>query len=106
MKKSFLFSVLLLVITLPSRAYDFTASDINGNTIYYTKLGGDSVEVSNNGSTGAYSGDIVIPDNVSDGTSEYRVTTIGANAFRLCTLSSLSVPIGIQEIKNGAFNVS
>lgn len=106
MKKSFLFSVLLLVITLPSRAYDFTASDINGNTIYYTKLGGDSVEVSNNGSTGAYSGDIVIPDNVSDGTSEYRVTTIGANAFRLCTLSSLSVPIGIQEIKNGAFNSS
>lgn len=87
-------------------AYDFTALDVNGNTIYYTKIGGDSVEVSNNGSTGAYSGDIVVPDTVSDGTNKYRVTTIGTNAFRQCTLSSLNIPIGIQEIKSGAFYIT
>ncbi len=102
MKKNFL--LILLLSATCAFAYDFTASDVNGNTIYYTKLGGDSVEVSNNGSNGTYSGNIVVPDNVLDGTSKYRVTTIGASAFNSCTLSSLDLPHSIQEIKGSAFN--
>lgn len=101
MKKNFL--LILLLSATCAFAYDFTASDANGNTIYYTKLGGDSVEVSNNGSNGTYSGNIVVPDNVLDGTSKYRVTTIGASAFNSCTLSSLYLPHSIQEIKGSAF---
>lgn len=97
-----LFAAVMLAASM--WAYDFTALDTNGNTIYYTKIGGDSVEVSNNGNTGTYSGNIVIPDLVTNDASIYRVTTIGANAFKSCTLASLVLPEGIQEIKSGAFN--
>lgn len=95
--------LIVVCVTISAHAYDFTALDVNGNTIYYTKIGADSVEVSNNGSTNSYSGNVVVPEAVSDETDTYRVTTIGSNAFAGSTLSSLILPENIQEIKNAAF---
>ena len=104
MKKIYLFALIGIFVSITKmQAYDFTANDVNGNTIYYTKIGGDSVEVSNNGGIGTYSGDIIIPSTVVHGTEKYLVTTIGESAFWGSTLSSLNLPIGIQVIKGGAF---
>lgn len=48
-------------------AYDFTALDENGNTIYYKILfGGESVEVVSNSAIEPYSGEVIIPNIVND----------------------------------------
>lgn len=105
MKKIYLLALISIFASITKvQAYDFTAPDVNGNTIYYTILGGDSVEISNNGSGGSYSGDIVVSDVAQNGTETYRVTTIGGNAFSNCTLTSINLPEYIIEIKSGAFS--
>lgn len=104
MKKFYLLAFMSIIACITKmQAYDFTAPDVNGNTIYYNYLGGDSVEISNNGSGGTYSGDIVVSNTVQNGTETYRVTAIGSNAFSNCTLTSLDLAESIVEIKSGAF---
>ena len=60
-------------------AYDFEADGI-----YYNILSSDdkTVEVTYKFSGGSYSGDVTIPETVTNGGIEYRVTAIGDDAFR------------------------
>ena len=52
-----------------------------------------------------YTGDVVIPETFTFEGKEYRVTTIGASAFKNCTaLSSVSSPASVKTIGNEAFS--
>lgn len=51
-----------------------------------------------------YTGDVVIPETFTFEGKEYRVTTIGASAFKNCTaLTSVSFPASVKTIGNEAF---
>lgn len=86
-------------------SHDFVKSGI-----YYNYLGGDSVEVTDPDesiqvSQTNYRGDIIIPENVINNGTTYRVTRIGAGAFDWDTLvTSINMPNSITSIGNGACN--
>ncbi len=88
MKKQNLLWALLLSCTFPTLAYDFVVDGI-----YYKILSEDAVEVTNSGEYNCYSGDVIIPDNVTYNAITYRVTTIGEYAFYDCS-NLLSIKIG------------
>lgn len=51
-----------------------------------------------------YSGDIVIPENIDYAGNQYKVTTIGYNAFRKCSeLNTIVLPNSIKTIATNAF---
>ena len=51
-----------------------------------------------------YTGDIVIPETVAYQGNTYRVTEIGWNAFRDCSVSSVELPGSIETIRVAAFS--
>ena len=87
------------------QAYDFTAPDVNGNTIYYNYLGGDSVEVTfMDYNYNSYNGYVVIPSTVNNGTSSFQVRRIGEYAFNRCrSLNSIEIPNSVTDIETTAF---
>ena len=78
-------------------AYDF---HVDG--IYYNITSSDdkTVEVTNGGD---YSGDVTIPETVTNEGIEYRVTAIGEKAFVYCTVTSVTIPNSVTSISEGAF---
>ncbi len=103
MKKQILLWSLLLSCTLPILASKF---EVNG--IVYNKLSGDSVEVTFREYDGVnynrwdyYSGNIVIPENVTYEGVSYKVTKIANHAFEGCD-GLTSIIIGENVIKIGA----
>ena len=101
MKHVYLKSVcLFLCLFLGTKAFAYDAL-ING--IYYN-FSGTEATVTNNGSTGCYSGDIVIPASVTNGGNTYNVTKIDGSAFSSCsTVSSVTIPSSVTEVEYGAF---
>ncbi len=76
--------------------------------IHYKYLGGDSVEVTFEGSSysavNEYTGDIEIPATVTHGGTTYNVTAIGKQAFQKCAdLTSVIIPSGVTIIGFEAF---
>ena len=96
MKKFFLTIFAALCCTVMANAEDFI---VNGIKYYVTGTNPNTVEVIAN----EYSGDIVIPATVTNGETEYSVTRIGNNAFKWCSLNSVSLPEGLQSIGEFAF---
>ena len=90
--------VACLALALPARAYDFYM-----NGIYYS-INGTNVTVQNNGSINTYSGDIVVPAEVTYEGQTYTITNIGYQSFKGCTgLTSIRLPETVQYIMNEAF---
>ena len=86
--------------TQPAAAQSFTVDGIVYNILSET---GKTVEVTKNTSNN-YSGNIHIPANVTNGTTEYTVAAIGDEAFRNCTrLTSVNIAEGLASIKEKAF---
>ena len=80
-------AILTLLLPAAAIAYDFEAGGI-----YYNVKDGQA-EVTHNGQTKCYSGDIVIPGIVTNGDTTYQVVSIGDKAFKGCTdLSSIVFP--------------
>ena len=91
-----LIHTIMLMLTLTAAAQDF---EVDG--IYYN-IKGDSAIVT----TGAiqYSGDVVIPEEVTHSGTTYPVTAIGHSAFSNCiSLSSITIPRTITTVGEHAF---
>ena len=99
MQTNYLKCLCLILLILAAGTTD--AQDFEVNGIYYNVLSEEegTVEVTR----GYYSGDVVIPAEVSHDGGTYRVTTIGDYAFQSCSsLTSVSMP-SVTTIGDDAF---
>ena len=95
-----LFTMLLTLVAVTASAQDF---EVDG--IYYNILSEDERTVEVTGSPYGYSGDVVIPADVTYDGSTYSVTTIGDMAFHICSdLTSISMP-SVTTIGDNAFKL-
>ena len=118
MKKLFAFFTMMALAT-STFAYDFSAVCPSGQTLYYTVLslseqtvaltyyeyynaGWEQWETYYYGAP-APDGDLIIPETVQYHDIQFTVTTIGANAFRYCNITSVVIPNSITTIGWGAF---
>ena len=100
MKTVFIKSLCLILLILAAGTTDAQNFEVNG--IYYNVLSEEegTVEVTR----GNYSGDVVIPAEVSHDGGTYRVTTIGDHAFNsFHALTSVIMP-SVTTIGDGAFS--
>ena len=97
--KALLTTIVLLLCSTPNFAYDFRVDGI-----YYNKLSSTTVEVTSRTNGYYYSGDVTIPETVTDEGSAYSVTSIGESAFYYCSsLTSISIPNSVTSIGESAF---
>jgi hypothetical protein len=106
-KKILLFAVIINCFAWTAKAYDFSAVNDDGQTIYYnitSSVVPRTVEVTNNGGANSYSGAIVIPDMVNYNEYAYTVISIGDSAFMYCyDLTSIDIPNSVTSIGELAF---
>ena len=102
MKKSSLLLFVVLLTALSASAYDF---EVDG--VYYNILSSSNrtAEVTYKDTNyNSYSGDVIIPSNVSYNGTTYQVRAIGAWAFARCTnLTSVGISNDVQTISSYAF---
>ena len=93
----------LLIAALPAFAQTFQSEGI-----FYNVLNTNSVEVAKASGTGTpYSGDIVIPESVTNNGTTYAVTAIGSAAFDNCNgVTSVNLPKSILKLGFAAFRYS
>ena len=95
---------MMLIGWLPSLAHDF---EVDG--IFYNKTSDNTVAVTYKGDSyssysNEYIGDVVIPSSVDYNGITYSVTSIGDEAFSLCTgLTSIVIPNRVTSIGRYAF---
>lgn len=96
--KTYLFSFILMLLPVAANA---DAVNING--IYYNlDSSSETAEVTSN--PNKYSGAISIPETVTYGGVEYKVTVIGKKSFRECSgLTSVIIPNSVITIDEDAF---
>ncbi len=110
MKKTLLF--LAAALLSAGSAFAAANADFKVNGISYHKLGGDSVEVTyegtSQGNKDEYAGDIVIPATVINSGVTYRVTTIGTGAFYTNKkLTSITIGENVHTLDtNAIYNTS
>ena len=117
---SFFTAAMLIFVTLPCKAYNFSAVTPSGHTLYYNIVNGEA-QVTPRYTCGnvvyylevycsSLAGDLIIPDTVTYNGSSYCVTSIGDNAFGCssygggCTLlTSITIPNSVTTIGESAF---
>ena len=100
----YLFSTLILLLcSVTASAYNFVVDGIYYNITSEEDL---TVEVTcHNIGIASYSGEVVIPSNVTYDMVEYSVTSIGWYAFDDCrSLTSITIPESVTSIGERAFN--
>ena len=109
MKKQLLFLV-LIILPLVASAHDIEVKNADGVTIYYnyTRNGTELVVTFRGGKydtdPSEYTGNIVIPDEVSYLNITRKVTSIGEFAFRDCkNLTAVTIGNSVTSIGNYAF---
>ena len=108
MKKLLLY-MFLMAASIPLFAYDFSATNAKGDTLYYNVTSDSTVEVTYDMKVYRptrfnFKGHIVIPSVVNYETKSYSVTRIGDMAFMFCPLiDSVTIPEGVETVGRGAF---
>ena len=95
--KKILILLACLLPMLKGMAYDFKVNDIYYR-IFAAETGIEAEVTYNNDNYNSYSGEVVIPGNITHGEKSYKVTSIGYYAFKNC-INLTSVIIG-ENITN------
>ena len=99
--KTILFTLVILMTGTKAYAYDIAVMNADGKTIYYNYINNDKeLEVVKGY---GYSGNIVIPNEVTYMNRTRKVTSIGGGVFRGEPISSITIPNNVTSIGDEAF---
>ena len=108
---SILLTLLMSMAGIKAYAYDIAVENADGVNIYYNYYNeGKELEVtflSSNHSyqdnKNAYVGNVVIPEEVTYMNRTRKVTSIGSDAFKYSSLTSVTIPNSVTSIGGSAF---
>ena len=94
----------LLLASLQASAYDCCVDGIYYNLDTDAKTASVTYRNKGNDNWGAYRGEVIIPESISDNDVAYSVSSIGDSAFYACVgLTVVTIPNSVTSIRDGAF---
>ena len=100
-------TLLMSMVCIQASAHDIEAVNNDGVTIYYVWTNNNTeLEVSFKGDSWrsyAYTGIVAIPESVTYNGTSFPVTSIGNNAFKYNSVTSVTIPNTVTTIDEGAF---
>ena len=103
--KRFVLTIITIMLSLVASAHAIAVKNDDGVTIYYNYINdGRELEVTYRDGY-KYTGNVVIPEEVTYMNSPLKVTSIGISAFSGCSgLTSVTIPSSVTTIRSVAFS--
>lgn len=105
MKRNIVTMVLASVMTMISLSASANTYSFKADGVYYNMISETTVGVTAGSDENAYSGNVVIPSEVTFNNNTYKVVSIEENAFAECsTLVSVVIPSTVESVGESAFS--